>query len=86
MANDFPTEPRIYEEFLTDEEREVLDDIGRLWNRLLSVVANGRTREWDLGELVVHVHAIQQAVMSNAAGRAYPGEYRLLGEGLDGPG
>lgn len=65
---------------LTVGEREAIDLAGRLWGALTRVVGSGRTRDADLHELVVHVHAIQQAVMSQAAGRAFPGEYRLLGE------
>jgi hypothetical protein len=42
----------------------------------------GLTREADLHELVVHIHAIQHAFMSNAAARAYPTEYRRLGSTL----
>jgi hypothetical protein len=32
-----------------------------------------------------HIHALQHAVMSNAAGRAYPDEFRLLGDAITRP-
>ena len=69
---------------LTDLEREVIRDTGALWNKLCHVVGNGPTRAADLNELVIHIHAIQQAVMSQAAGRTYPREFRLLGEVIKG--
>lgn len=69
-------------EFLTDEEKTALDDLGRLWGRLTRIVGEGVTRAADLGEMVVHVHALQNAVLAQAAGRAHPGEYRLMGETL----
>lgn len=53
---------------------------GQLWNKLCKVVGDGPTRKADLGELVIHIHAIQQAVMSQAAARAHPDQFRLLGD------
>jgi hypothetical protein len=47
------------------------------------VVGNARSRAGDMAELIPHIHAIQQAILSQAAARVYPGEYRLLGEVLD---
>lgn len=67
---------------LTDDERMAGRLAGELWNLLCTIVGPGPTRDADLGELVVHVHAIQQAVMSQAAGRAFPSEFRLLGKSL----
>ena len=66
-------------DLLTEEERAVINDAGQLWNALCRVVGDGATRAADLGELVVHIHAIQQAVMSQAAARAYPALFRSLG-------
>lgn len=66
-------------ELLTDLERDVIQRIGGIWDDLCAIVGDGQSRDGDLAELVVHVHAIQQKVMAQAAGRAYPGELRLLG-------
>jgi hypothetical protein len=44
------------------------------------IVANGPTRTEDLAELTAAIHVIQRTVMAQAAARAYPGEFRLLGE------
>ncbi len=43
-------------------------------------MTNGPTREEDLAELTATIHIIQRTVMAQAAARAYPGEFRLLGE------
>jgi hypothetical protein len=66
-------------EFLTEEERDTVALAGELWNQLCRIVPGGPTRAADLSELCVHIHAIQHAIMANAAARAYPGRYRLLG-------
>ena len=72
-------------ELLTDLEHEAVEMAGRLWNTLCKIVDQDRTRDGDLKELVLHIHAIQNAVLSQAAARAYPQRYRLLGRELDGP-
>jgi len=64
---------------LTTDEATAIRQAGDLWGTLCKIVGTGATRDADLAELIVHVHAIQQAVMSQAAGRAYPNQYRLLG-------
>lgn len=70
-------------DLLTDGEHRAVEMAAALWNHLRgAVVGDGPTRDADLGELCAHIHAIQQAVLSQAAARAYPGEYRLLGETL----
>lgn len=66
-------------ELLTAEEREVVDLAGQLWNKLCKVVGQGKSRDADLREAVIHVHALQQFVLSQAAARAYPDLYRPLG-------
>lgn len=66
-------------DLLTAEELAAVDLAARLAESLARVVGDGPTRNADLNELLVHVHAIQQAVMSQAAARAYPESFRLLG-------
>lgn len=66
-------------ELLTADEKKVINDAGQLWNAIAKLVPSGPTRDADLKELVVHVHSIQRAVMANAAARAYPDEFRILG-------
>jgi len=64
---------------LSVREQKAVNDAGLLWNLLCEIVGHGPSREGDLAELVVHIHAIQQAVMANAAARAHPDLYRPLG-------
>ena len=45
-----------------------------------SVIGRGPSRNADVAEFVHHVHAIQHTVMAQAAARAHPDLYRLLGE------
>jgi len=69
-------------DLLTPDERKAITMAGELWNQLCRVVGDGRTRDADMAELCAHIHAIQHAVMSQAAARAYPETYRLLGGSL----
>lgn len=67
-------------ELLTEAEHRAVALAADLWNVLaVDVIALGRSRNGDLDELRHHIHAIQQAVLSQAAARAYPDRYRLLG-------
>lgn len=72
-------------EILTADEVEAIRQAGRLYSHLADkVVGRGPTRESDLAEIRDAIHKIQHAVMSQAAGRLWPDEYRLLGETLTG--
>lgn len=64
---------------LTVAEVACVKQCGALAGMLASIVGHGASRDGDMRELIGHVHAIQQAVLSNAAGRAYPEQFRLLG-------
>lgn len=66
-------------ELLTDGERKAVAMCAELWNQLVSIVNWGGTRLNDCRELAAHLHALQNAVLAQAAARAYPGQYRLLG-------
>lgn len=67
---------------LTDQEHAAIEAAGQLWNALCRIVGDGPSRAGDLDELRFHIHGIQRAVMKQAAARAYPDRYRLLGEVL----
>lgn len=71
---------------LTDAEQAAVQKAGDLWGDLCAIVGDGPTRDADLHELIVHIHAIQHAVMAQAAARVYPSTFRLLGERLNEPG
>lgn len=68
---------------LTEAEHAVIRQAGDLWGAICSVVADGPTRDADLRELIAHVHAIQHAVMAQAASRAHPDLYRALGSTIE---
>ena len=68
-------------DLLTSDEREAVRQAGLL-HQLISkrIIAHGPSRDGDITELTTAIHAIQRMVMGQAAARAYPGQYRLLGQ------
>lgn len=66
-------------ELLSPAELEAMDLTAALWTVLNEIAADGVARYGDLTELAAHVHAIQHAVLAQAAGRAYPARFRLMG-------
>lgn len=72
-------------ELLTPAEHDAVAMAGELWNLLTGIVGDGPAREGDLRELIAPIHEIQRAVLKQAAARAYPDLYRLLGGGPVGP-
>lgn len=68
------------DELLTDAEHRVMDLTVQLVNLLAGeVIADGPGRVGDVNEVVHAIHIIQRMVMGQAAARAYPDRYRLLG-------
>ena len=49
------------------------------------VIGDGRSRAGDVNEFVDAIHDIQRMIMSQAAARAYPDRYRLLGWSVGEP-
>lgn len=67
-------------ELLTEAEHRAIELTAELWNLLVQeVLGMEASRDGDTAELCVHIHGIQRAVLAQAAARAYPGKYRLLG-------
>lgn len=66
-------------ELLTSEEHQAMQLTADLWNLLNRIVGQGRSRAGDLGEICTHIHNLQHAILAQAAARAYPERYRLLG-------
>jgi hypothetical protein len=64
---------------LSEAEHEVMKTTVLLWNGLCDIIPDGPSRRQDLDELAAHIHVIQRTVMSQAAGRAHPTQYRMLG-------
>lgn len=67
---------------LTDDEHRVMQLTADTFNLLARVVDRGPSREHDMAELCAAIHVIQRTVMAQAAARAYPHRYRLLGSTL----
>lgn len=66
---------------LTAAEHRAVEEAGKLYTFIARhICGEGPTRSHDLAELAQHVHAIQHLVMAQAAARAYPDTYRLMGE------
>lgn len=51
----------------------------------MEIIGNGETRSHDISEFVAQVHVIQKSIMGQAAARAHPQMYRLLGEQIPLP-
>lgn len=66
---------------LTDAEKEAMGHLCSFVNVMCGqVVGHGPTRSHDVAELVDKVHQLQAVVMAQACARAFPDEYRLLGQ------
>lgn len=75
------TEPTIG---LTEAEHKAMGLTAELWNLLVQEVIDRKgTVRQDSAEIALHIHNIQHAILAQAAARAYPEQYRLLGG--DGP-
>lgn len=73
-------------ELLTPAEHAFVALIGQAANLLNKIIGDGPQKVNDWNELVAPLHVLQRTVGAQAAGRAFPGMYRLLGYDLDGPG
>ena len=67
---------------MADDDQVGVDLPGELADLLRTIIAPGPTREQDRREIVTHIHDIQNAILAQAAARAYPDRYRLLGSTL----
>lgn len=65
---------------LTIDEHRAVELLGELWNLSCRIVGNGPSRQADMSEIAQHIHVMQQSILSQAAARAYPELYRLLGD------
>jgi hypothetical protein len=66
---------------LTADELEAITKISEAYNAIAKTMASGNGN--DQREVVDKIHQLQAMVMANAAARAYPGKFRLLGGALD---
>jgi hypothetical protein len=64
---------------MTTDEHAICELLGDLHWRIKRVIQGPQAlRDWQ--EATFHIHALQNMIMSQAAARAYPERYRLLGE------
>lgn len=56
---------------MTDLERQILDDLGRVWDKFLQLPDN---HEIVKGEFCTGVHLLQNMVLARAGRRAYSGK------------
>ena len=68
---------------LTDAERTLVADLAHCYNQFSNISGSGSTRDADLSEIADKIHQLQAIVLAQAAGRIYPTQYRLIGEGLN---
>jgi chaperonin GroEL (HSP60 family) len=72
-------------DLLTDAEHAAMATTVTLANQLAEIIGDGTTSNGDIAEVVHHLHAIQRTILAQAAARAYPDRYRLLGRVIDRP-
>lgn len=66
---------------LTEDEHAAMDLTAQLANLVIGkIIGSGPSREGDVHEFVAQIHGIQATILSQAAGRAHPERYRLLGD------
>lgn len=64
---------------LTDLEFEAMDKSGELSMLMRQIIGDGPNAYHDWAEYAAHIHAIQNMILSQAAARAYPDDFRPLG-------
>lgn len=65
---------------LTDDELELMNKTAQVANLMYKVIGDGPQSEHDWAEAAHHIHNIQHMVMAQAAARAYPDLFRLMGK------
>lgn len=65
---------------LTGDEHGFIRRAGDLFGDFVEIVGDGDTRDTDIAEALLHIHALQNMVLAQAAAREYPDDFRLLGE------
>jgi hypothetical protein len=70
-------------ELLTAKEHDIIWRLGSLWRDFIYIIGDGPQAGPDLDEVTIHIHALQYTVMAQAAARAYPDKYRMLGNQME---
>lgn len=64
---------------LTANEEAIIAKVADIAEDFIDLCGDGPTATHDWAEILPHLHALQQAVMAQAAARTYPTKYRPLG-------
>lgn len=64
---------------LTEAEHKLVKDIADVFGSFLGIMEHNDSYGGDLQEIIYHIHVLQNHVLAQAAARAYPNKYRLLG-------
>ena len=75
---------QMWRELLSDDELIALDLTAQLANTIRKIIANGGASDADMdrfdwAEAAAKIHDIQHMLMAQAAARAYPERFRLMG-------
>lgn len=64
---------------LSEVEHHTVDLLSEVWECLEAIIGDGPTAPGDRAHAQDHVLALQRMILAQAAARAYPASYRLLG-------
>ena len=67
---------------LTENEHEAVELSAQLYNLIKKIIGDGSDSKDDIQEMELYIHLIQNMILSQAAARAYPKMYRLLGRSM----
>jgi len=67
-------------DLLTPDELEAIDLLSRASSAIRRVIGVGPHATHDWADAATWIHNLQHAVMAQAAARAYPDRFRLLGQ------
>lgn len=67
---------------LTPDEHKAIDQAAELNTLIQKIIGSGPNSKSDKQEMELYIHLIQNMIMSQAAARAYPKMYRLLGKSI----
>lgn len=68
------------DDLLTKAERKTVAKLGCIMRDFQTIVGDDPgSRSIDLDEAQHHIHALQNMVLAQAAARAYPTKFRLMG-------
>lgn len=65
---------------LTKAEHDLLDRLGKVSNDFVKIVGKESSRAGDIEQAVFLINNLQNMILAQAASRAYPKKYRLLGQ------